>query len=139
MMEGKRVAGPPVKQEGNPKWRVDLERHKVHAKALGSTAQEQSKDARQLQTEHARFKQALEMIAAGAGSQVALEALGERPSYVELLEENRRLTELVQLMTDAMKAIRDGHLKPEDLPEPDEMPTVESRHIDNGGHPPEES
>jgi hypothetical protein len=137
MMEGRRAGPPPPpSSDGKPKWRVDLERHKDHAKAVHTHTTAIDKGMRAIREEHERFRKTLELIADGANEQLAKEVLGRRRSYAELMEENQQLMELVRVMEGTLTAIRVGLLKPEDLPEPDEMPNVGSRHNDGDNHPP---
>lgn len=139
-MEGKRVGAPPPPpktSEVKPKWRVDLERHQGHVKALQQNAHK-VKGMRELQAENERYKKALEMIADGADVQVARDALGDRRPYDELLVENKELLQLVELMEGTLRAIRLGHLSPSDLPQDDDMPNVASRHSNDDDHPPAE-
>lgn len=121
-----------------PGWRVDLERRKAHAKGLEQTSSAQTGGMRALQIEHAKFKAALELIADGADASVARQTLGRHRPYHELVDENKELLQLVELMEGTLKAIRLGHLKASDLPDDDEMSNVGSRHTDGSPHPPED-
>lgn len=144
-----RKAGPTPPPSGK-KWRVDLEAISAQGRALRQTKETQEADdgstlvgpqgARALKTlysEHARFKQALEMIAAGADVQVAQEALGTRRTYDELAEENRQLVELVNMYQGTLEAIRLGLLKAEDLPQPPDDENVDAPHSETSEHPSE--
>lgn len=135
---------PPAPKPGSPRWRVDLEGVAQRAKQMRETTDEDTlvgpnggQSLKQLRAEHAQFKQALEMIADGASTQIALDALGKRRPYDELVEENRQMAQLMELYEGTLQAIREGKLRAEDLPDLAGDENVTASHSDGGEHPAE--
>lgn len=115
-MVTKRVGGSQLEPgTRKPGWQVDLEARANHGRALKSTVHEAERVAEErdneLKAEHAKFKTALEVIASGeadAPFHVAAEALGQRPSYADLLAQVEDLQQLNSVYLTILEAVKGG-------------------------------
>lgn len=123
MSEPRRIGGSEGSSSSKG-WRVSLDRHGDHAKALGRAHEAQTKSRaaetsnEELVSHLRRYKAALELVAAQCADPhvVAAAALGQVATRDELESQIGEALEANQLFVQMLEAIRAGTMQPGDIP-----------------------
>jgi hypothetical protein len=98
-----------------PGWQVDLEARAHHSRTLKSSTDDSTRIAdehvKSLELELAKYKIALEVIASGQADvpfHVAAEALGQRPTYSDLLEQVEDLRQINSVYSLILESVSNG-------------------------------